>query len=96
MVTNSLALFEQAAQEKAPAWGRPGLTDRRRGASGDAGKPSIRNHVDGGFAVGCSSFTPRIAAICKLADYVIGDGVPLSFVNPSFRPRMIFRDRMSP
>jgi hypothetical protein len=38
--------------------------------------------------------SPRIAAICKLPDYVISDRVSLSFGQPFFQPRMILRDRI--
>jgi hypothetical protein len=36
--------------------GDRGLTDGRRGCRGVLGMPSVRIHVDGGFAVGASSF----------------------------------------
>ena len=51
-----LLLTAAPLKEKAPAGETRGLTDRSRCIGGCRGMPSVRIHVDGGFAVGASSF----------------------------------------
>src|ERR1700756_2454455 len=58
--------------------------------------PSVRIHVDGGFAVGASSFnrqgSPRSLS-CRTTGSATAYRSPSD--SPSFKPRMILRDRLS-
>jgi hypothetical protein len=54
--SNRRKLRDVQNSKRKPRPGRPGLTDRRRGV-GVRGIPPVRIYVDGGFAVGASSFS---------------------------------------
>jgi hypothetical protein len=55
--------LNRRAKEKAPA-GETGASGGRRGIGGVGGTPSDRVHVDGGFAVGASSFNRQGSPRC--------------------------------
>ena len=82
-------------KEKAPVLGDRGLTDRRRGVGGCG--DYLPSEL-GRWRLRCRCLliqSPRITTLLQLRDGVIGDRKSLLLVSPSFRPRMIFRERLS-
>jgi hypothetical protein len=97
--SSSAFSFTQGAlgqqQKEKPRPGGPGLKDGRRGVGVRGTSSILSRHVDGGFAVGCSSFSrhgsPRSFS-CATTWSATAYRSPS--VSPSFNPRMILRYRI--